>query len=79
MRDQYEGPTTQAQSTWFPAFMALLFALLAVGALLSMYSAVKGSQPQLVALATMGLWLLVAFLMFFGAGAPLPKILSPIL
>lgn len=70
MRDQYEGPSTRAQSTLVPALMALLFALLAAGALASMYNAVKGSRPQLAALGTMGLWMLVSLLMFFGAGAP---------
>ena len=58
MRDEYEGPSTQAQSTWFPALMAALFVMLALGAIATMYSAVKGTRPQLAAAGTMGLWLL---------------------
>ena len=68
MRDEYEGPSTQAQSTWFPALMAALFVMLALGAIATMYSAVKGTRPQLAAAGTMGLWLLVSVLMFCGAG-----------
>jgi hypothetical protein len=66
--DQFKGSTLRAEDFEMPAVMSAFYALLAVGCAAGGWLALQGRRPLLLGWLAVGLWLLSAFLLLFGAG-----------
>ena len=68
LEDQFKGSTLRVQNFEVPVVMSVFYGLLGVGCAAGGWLALKGRRPLLLGWLTVGLWLLSAFLLLFGAG-----------